>query len=164
MDKTVKGPPGNALTRLATDPRVPYTLSMYLQLFFNIVIVSIICPLIYTFVQTVLRDVQTKVDEFAVIAMHEMIACEKAYQKNKCGSGRIPPALEEMCLEWERCMAKNPNAIGRAKVGAQTFAEIINGFVEPISYKAIFFFIMVTFGSIALNNVVFRSYRRVQTN
>jgi hypothetical protein len=32
-------------------------------------------------------------------------------------------------------MNRDPTVVGRAKVSAETFAEIINSFIEPISYK-----------------------------
>jgi hypothetical protein len=32
-------------------------------------------------------------------------------------------------------MNRDPTVVGRARVSAETFAEIINSFIEPISYK-----------------------------
>ncbi|GAB5593360.1 hypothetical protein Unana1_08260 [Umbelopsis nana] len=44
--------------------------------------------------------------------------------------------MEQACRNWESCMIRDPLIVGRAKVSAETFAEIINGFVDPISYKS----------------------------
>jgi len=33
-------------------------------------------------------------------------------------------------------MSRDPREVARARVSAETFAEILNSFVEPISYKA----------------------------
>lgn len=32
-------------------------------------------------------------------------------------------------------MNRDPLAVGRAQVGAETFAGVVNGFVDPISWK-----------------------------
>ena len=41
------------------------------------------------------------------------------------------------CATWESCMSRDPKVIGRAKVGAEMLAEVVNGFVEPISWKTL---------------------------
>jgi hypothetical protein len=44
-------------------------------------------------------------------------------------------------------MNRDPTLVGRAKVGAELIAEVINGFVEPISWKTL---VGRIFGSLAL--------------
>jgi len=34
-------------------------------------------------------------------------------------------------------MNRDPAVVGRAKVGAELIAEVVNGFIEPISWKAL---------------------------
>lgn len=34
-------------------------------------------------------------------------------------------------------MNRDPTVVGRAKVGAELIAEVVNGFVEPISWKTL---------------------------
>ena len=34
-------------------------------------------------------------------------------------------------------MVRDPKIVGRAKVGAEMLAEVVNGFVEPISWKTL---------------------------
>jgi len=36
-------------------------------------------------------------------------------------------------------MNRDPTIVGRAKVGAEMIAEVVNGFVEPISWKTLAF-------------------------
>lgn len=45
------------------------------------------------------------------------------------------PALTEACEAWRRCAARDPTVVGRARVTAETFAEILNGFVDVVSWK-----------------------------
>ena len=41
------------------------------------------------------------------------------------------------CAAWEACMARDPRVVGRARVGAGVLAEVVNGFVEGISWKTL---------------------------
>lgn len=71
--------------------------------------------------------------------MAEQIAtCAQLYEINRCFpiSGRVP-AIEKQCTAWESCMQRDPAAVGRARVVAETIGEVINSFVEPISWKAL---------------------------
>ena len=34
-------------------------------------------------------------------------------------------------------MSRDPKVVGRAKVSAEMLAEVVNGFVEPISWKTL---------------------------
>ncbi|KIK70332.1 hypothetical protein GYMLUDRAFT_32336 [Collybiopsis luxurians FD-317 M1] len=51
----------------------------------------------------------------------------------------LAPALVHQCGEWELCMNRDPTKIGRARIGAELIAEVVNGFIEPISWKALAF-------------------------
>lgn len=67
--------------------------------------------------------------------MQEIAFCTTSYASNNCANPL--PALILQCLEWETCMARDPAIVGRAKVGAEMLAEVINSFVEPISWKTL---------------------------
>ncbi len=45
--------------------------------------------------------------------------------------------MEQQCATWETCMNRDPATLGRARVGAELIAEVVNGFVEPISWKTL---------------------------
>lgn len=47
--------------------------------------------------------------------------------------------MEAACQGWELCMNRDPKVVGRARVGAETFAGIINSFFETISWKTMVF-------------------------
>lgn len=46
------------------------------------------------------------------------------------------PALAAACSSWQKCAAKDPAIVGRARVAAETVAEIVNGFVDVVSWKS----------------------------
>lgn len=141
------------------NPQMPYVLSLYLQLLFNVIIVSILLYFVYTFISTVRADVENKVDSYASDILQEIALCSREYKRNNCHPGHRVVALEAACSEWEKCMNRDPAVVGRARIGAETFAEIINGFIRPISWKSMFFIIFITVGSLVLTNAAFGTYR-----
>lgn len=133
----------------------PYMIMGYLQLFFNLFIVAIVIYLVIQFIRTVQRDVDIKVEEYLVEIMSEITQCSKQYIENRCTPDQRVPAMEKACVQWENCMNRDPAVVGRAKVSAETFAEIINSFIEPISMKTMVFFTIIVFGFLFLSNYAF---------
>jgi len=91
-------------------------------------------------VTTILHDVNEKVSTYTTEARQEIYNCAEAFSANQCAGyrdlGRVAPALYGMCESWETCMNRDPKKVGgRAKVGAETMAEVVNGFVDVISWK-----------------------------
>jgi len=66
--------------------------------------------------------------------VQEIKACSVLYKNNFC-EGNIVPHMFQPCGEWETCMNRDPSKVGRARIGAQLLAEIVNAFVENISWK-----------------------------
>ena len=122
---------------IETHPRLPHILSLYAQYFFNIFLMCFCVYIIYSFWSTIRSDVDRKSEEVASVSAAEIAVCAKHFVDNQCGRQPRVPALEPVCQNWERCMSRDPDAVGRARVSAGTFAEILNSFVEPISYKTL---------------------------
>ena len=91
---------------------------------------------IYTFWMTVRADVDKASDDERALLLKEIGLCATNFVENGCASDRRVPALKAVCENWQHCMDKDPDSIGRARVSAHTFAQIFNSFIEPISYKA----------------------------
>ena len=126
---------------LESHPHLPHVLSFYAQLLLNVFLIFSIIYLIYSFWATVRSDVDKHSESVAAEILVEMAACAQQFVANRCEREHRVPAMESVCDNWERCMNKDPNSVGRARVSAHTFAEIFNSFVEPISYKAMVGFI-----------------------
>lgn len=124
------------LNYIESHPNLPSVLSYYAQLAVNTFIACLTIFGIYTFWTTVRADVDKASEHERGIAAAEIVKCARDYVENRCGNDVRLPALEMVCNNWELCMNRDPNAIGRARVSAHTFAQIFNSFVEPISYKA----------------------------
>jgi Di-sulfide bridge nucleocytoplasmic transport domain len=125
-------------------PNLPHVLSFYVQLFLNISLVSLFLYFLFSIIMTIRSDVDKKAELVIADTIAEMAGCTKSWTENGCASHKRPPALEAVCGGWERCMQRDPEAVGRAAVSAHTFADIINRFFEPISWKATVSFICST--------------------
>lgn len=123
---------------LETHPNLPHILSYYAQFLLNFFLVTVVIYMIYAFWSTIRSDVNEKSKEAASEIMVEMAMCLRDYKDNKCDKpeARVP-AMESICNSWEKCMQRDPTMVGRAKVSAHTFAEIINNFFQPISAKTL---------------------------
>lgn len=143
----------------ASALNLPILLSIWLQLAYNAIIMAVVSYFVWTFYSTVKRDVDMKVDEYSADILQEMAMCSKDYLANNCMPGKRVPALETMCNAWERCMNRDPKIVGRARVSAETFAEIINGFLRPISFKSMVFVLILLGGSLFVCNFGFGTYR-----
>ncbi|KAI9785410.1 MAG: hypothetical protein M1816_000425 [Peltula sp. TS41687] len=146
-------------TYLESHPDLPHILSYYAQFFLNVFLVFFFIYIIYSFWSTIRSDVDKKSDLVAAETLAEMAACAHQYVENRCDRATRVPAMESVCDSWERCMKKDPSQVGRARVSAHTFAEIFNSFVEPISYKAMFFSLVMVFGCVAISNFAFGFFR-----
>lgn len=121
---------------------------------FNLSLILVFLYLLVQFIFTVQRDVEERIGEYSmgkiasselslVTNLHicaeirqEIATCAHLYKQNLCAESPIPAMLSQ-CSAWETCMNRDPSVIGRAKVSAELLAEVVNGFVEPISWKTL---------------------------
>jgi hypothetical protein len=137
----------------------PLILLGYLQFFFNLSLVFLFLYLLVQFILTVQRDVEHRISEHSMDIIQDISNCAAHFKANLCGSNPVPAMLRQ-CGAWEMCMNRDPTVVGRAKVGAELIAEVINGFVEPISWKTLAFTLSsLAFMTIFVNSLLslFRS-------
>ncbi|KAL8800350.1 MAG: hypothetical protein Q9182_005244 [Xanthomendoza sp. 2 TL-2023] len=146
---------------LETHPNLPHILSYYAQFILNFFLVTVVIYMIYAFWSTIRSDVNEKSKEAASEILVEMAMCARDYKDNKCDrpEARVP-AMESICNSWEKCMQRDPTMVGRAKVSAHTFAEIINNFFQPISAKAMVSLCVLFLGCLAVNNLTMYLFRQ----
>lgn len=134
---------------------LPSLIMGYAQVLFNSVIISFLLYFSIQFALTIKGDVQTKVSMEINRINAEISNCQRQYQENRCHPDHRVPAMESACVAWQTCIDGGPNSVGSlstAKLAAETFADIINGLIEPISYKTLFFILSSLFGTIFLSN------------
>ena len=117
-------------------PHLPHILSYYVQLLFNVFLVFFFIFIVYSFWATIRQDVDHESEKKVAETLAEMAVCAREYVENRCNREDRVPAMEVVCNNWENCMNQDPNIVGRAKISAHMFAQIFNGLIEPISYKA----------------------------
>ncbi|KAG4422330.1 hypothetical protein IFR04_004482 [Cadophora malorum] len=144
---------------IESHPNLPNVLSYYAQLGVNGFIAALTIFGIYSFWMTVRADVDKASEKERALVLAEMTKCAQEFLVNKCGADMRLPALQVPCDNWEHCMNRDPNSIGRAQVSAHTFAQIFNSFIEPISYKAMIFVVMIVTVCILINNLAFSTFR-----
>ncbi|KAL7412384.1 Di-sulfide bridge nucleocytoplasmic transport domain-containing protein [Mrakia frigida] len=149
--------------RTVSHGEIPYILLGYLQFFFNLSLVLILLYLAVQFILTVKSDIARKVEEVSFEILQEIASCTNLYLANQCDPERRVPGMQASCTAWEYCMNRDPTIVGRAKVGAETFAGVVNSFVDPISWKTMSFtLVTLTFLTIVLNSALsfYRSSHR----
>lgn len=87
--------------------------------------------------------------------MSEIAHCSRQYQENRCSPDQRVPAMEKVCMDWETCMYRDPSTTSRARLHAETIAEILNGFFGAISTKTFILMIGGTVLVLTLFNVAF---------
>lgn len=139
----------------------PYVVSGYIQLLFNIVVVSGCIYLMFAFYSTVRNDIENKVHLFSKDVIEEIAKCSQDYRENRCDpSGRVP-AMEQACRTWEACMNRDPYVVARnSKFTGETLGEAINGFFEVLEWKAIACIGGLFFGMLVCYNIAFSFARR----
>ncbi|RMD41859.1 hypothetical protein DV735_g3278, partial [Chaetothyriales sp. CBS 134920] len=147
-------------TFLTTYPSAPAIIAKYLQILSNVFIFTCVFYLLFSAVATIRNDIDRLADETVSEILAEMSTCSRNYIENRCAADTRLPALETVCSNWEICMQRDPNAVKRARLSARTLADILNGFVEPISWKTM----AVMFAGLVLvllvTNGTFTLYRR----
>lgn len=144
---------------IESHPNLPNVLSFYAQLTVNLFIAGLMIFGIYTFWTTVRADVDKASEQERSIALAQIAKCAQDFVLNGCGSKARPPVMELPCNEFDLCMNRDPNSVGRARISAHTFAQIFNSFIEPISYKAMIFIVLIVIVTILVNNIAFGMYR-----
>ena len=128
----------SVLSFIDDHPRLPATLSYYAQFLLNLFVVLIIIYAVSSIYLSIREDFRKASSLASSEVMAEMAACASEYQENNCKdiTARVP-AMRSVCESWERCMSRDPRMVGRAKVSAKTFAEILSSFVDGVSVKAL---------------------------
>lgn len=111
---------------------IPYILSTYLQLLFNVAVIVIAGCLIFLF----RKDVGFEVRERSSAILNEAAACADQYIINECRLGLRRPELSKFCEDLEKCMERDPMAVRRLSAGAATLASIFNEFLDPLSLRS----------------------------
>lgn len=151
--------PKPTLGWMLQNPNLPYIITSYLQLAFNGIMLALLAYVVYLFISSVRQDVGFKYDAHSGEILMAKSKCAKLYLQNNCVAHLRPPALESACDAWELCMNRDHEAVNRARLGAETLAEVISGFIDRFSYKALGLVAVLFLGSMFVSNFAFGFFR-----
>lgn len=127
----------SVLTFIDAHPGLPNTLSYYVQFLLNFFLTLCVMYVLYGIFSTISNDIAERAMMESSEILAEMAVCAREFKENKCERDSRVPAMETVCNNWEKCMQRDPYKVGRSRLSAGMFAEIVNSFIEPISLKAI---------------------------
>ena len=87
------------------------------------------------FLYALFADIQARLASLGAELRAEILQCAKAYVDNRCQPETRIPAMERKCSGWEECMGREVVVVGKTRVVAETLADVVNGFVDVISFK-----------------------------
>ncbi|KAJ5378091.1 uncharacterized protein N7496_005500 [Penicillium cataractarum] len=152
------------LTLLEEHPNVPAILSWWAQLVVNLSLFSLAVWMVFSFVSEIRNEFDAVASKEMDSILHNIAECMQRYEDNKCAAGNLVPGLVPICAADRKCMDTDPTHVRRAMLSARTMAQIIDSFIEPISWKAIIIF-LATIGTVAwASNWSFRSFRNNRLN
>ena len=125
------------LTFIDAHPNLPNTLSFYVQFLLNCFFAVCLMYVLWGVYATIRNDIDERAMMESSEIFAEITACTHEYKENRCDRSTRVPAMEVVCNNWEKCMQRDPLKVGRSRLSAVMFAQIFNGFIEPISLKAI---------------------------
>ncbi|KAF9096172.1 hypothetical protein BGX29_005547 [Mortierella sp. GBA35] len=138
---------------------LPYIIAGYVQVAMNTAYAGIGIYVLYNFYTTIQSDVSIRAENTLKRETQAIANCKKDYYETYKCNGPYGPALIMTCAYLSECIERPDPKIERAKMAAQTFAVIVNSFVNTISYKTMAFLMMLVFGLIYFSNHAISSYR-----
>ncbi|AMD19209.1 HBR308Cp [Eremothecium sinecaudum] len=129
-----------------------YALTTYLQLVLNTSAVVLLTSIILSLFKAFKTDIQSSWSYAEGELAFESRHCRQQYETNLCHPSSRVPALEQKCMEWEKCMLRNNDVYFRTRstLSARLIGDVINSLIEPLGWKAlaaIFFGLLMWFFS-----------------
>ncbi|KAL9939422.1 hypothetical protein V8E36_001239 [Tilletia maclaganii] len=137
----------------------PELLLGHAQVVFNTSLLAATLYLLFLIARTIQRDVEWKWLEYRAELATQIAACRTSYERNHCASPSLGVDFQAQCALWARCMQRDPDGVGRARVFAETVADIANGFVDRVSWKTMAFTLLCLFIFVGGTNSTLSSYR-----
>ena len=118
---------------------IPSLLHEWAHLLYNLFLLCVVAAIIATVIVTLYGDYSIKYRDLQRQMVQQNIQCQQHFMDNKCLPETRVPALQEKCQEWEHCMWREGDSVAGAKITATVLAEILDSFVQTLSYKTMAF-------------------------
>ncbi|KAI9020816.1 Di-sulfide bridge nucleocytoplasmic transport domain-containing protein [Phycomyces nitens] len=107
------------------------------------------------------RDIGMKMKTYEIDQLEEYLYLQQEYDNNRCDPLTRLPGIAEQCRDWQRQLNRTI-WVGKTKVLAETLAEILNGFFDTLSLKAMFFFLAALLVSLSTKHMQSRHVQDCQ--
>mmetsp|Transcript_14464 Transcript_14464/g.29571 ORF Transcript_14464/g.29571 Transcript_14464/m.29571 type:complete len:297 (-) Transcript_14464:1261-2151(-) len=131
--------------------------TVWLQLSFNAVVLVVLSYMLVSCAMAIRGDIRRQIEKEVALIELEKGACENDFHLNRCHDDeRVVPKMRSFCAEWDNCRRQNAEQVAmRTKVTAEMLAEIINVFLEKISWKALLFAVASGLAMLIASNILF---------
>lgn len=135
--------------------RLPFLVSSYAFMSLNLLLIFILS---YTVIKTFFalrNDIGIRINNEFQNLMYILEESKYKFMVNKCDITDIP-ALRKECMMWKNDMARTRNDIEVMKIVMDCFGDIIDRFLERMSWK----FFAFGIGLMALYLIIYKSNRK----
>lgn len=120
----------------------PYIIIGYLRLLFHLTWFLCLIWSIWSLYSVIMNDITIKINNETNLILQEIERAKFLFSENKCFKEEVvknSPALASLCSEWKETIGqKDPRSrIPHGRLTAETFAELLNSFVEEISFRSL---------------------------
>ncbi|KAF1798130.1 Di-sulfide bridge nucleocytoplasmic transport domain-containing protein [Mucor lusitanicus] len=135
-------------------PDAPIIVGSYVRVILHSVGIGIILFVLYRILESFTDEIQARyhyeMDELAERAR----ICHQNYVNHNCGPHLKGAVWQSFCDEWDRCRQFQAHTVGKTKIAAQVFGEVMNGFVEPLTLKAMLIICLLLFGFFIVTSLI----------
>jgi len=126
---------------------------------------TLLVVLVLVCLSALYRDIQRRVETAAREASIEIQRCAEKYTVNKCSPHERIPIAQEFCKELEKCMTKDPYDMAMSfSILALYLAEVLNNLIEPLSFKALSFALVLFGGTVVTLSSSLKLIQKARTN
>lgn len=133
----------------------PYFISTNLQAVANFMATIYGFYIVFQLVSGMKADIDLKLREKIHDLTIEVALCRENFELNKCFKDTVVPVVRGQCIEWEKCMSKDPfSTSGKLVITLQSLGMIVNAFLEPITIHSCLI-LLIAIPALFLVNVSF---------
>ncbi|KAF7683377.1 Nucleus export protein BRR6 [Astathelohania contejeani] len=115
----------------------PLIMIRYLHLLLNFIVIFLLSYILISLVLMLKNDIKYKIDNSKQVLRGIIEESRRKYMENRCDPSTRPPALRKQCMEWECMMNRNENSIEMSKIMMEVVGELVDGFIQKVSYKSV---------------------------
>ncbi|CEI99587.1 hypothetical protein RMCBS344292_13673 [Rhizopus microsporus] len=141
-----------------------YYITSLLKVGFFSIIFTVLFYLFIQFARFIHQDMNAKITNYEFNQLNEQKYCQRQYEINNCSPNTRLPAIADLCENLENCLWR-PLSVSKARILAETLADIANGFSDAITVKTMCLSILTGFGIIwSITNVLTRTRQYNKAN